>query len=150
MTTNLARVDLFAPPLEAEPDVFGLPPLADAVPDSVLRGLADLAASAPLWGEHPEWIELLTNVQAFAARWHSSATAAGWSLPQLYGLDPVAPRARVGRMGAAFLVALRGHQVVEVDRHAITMVSRTAARLRLFRGEADPGVVLAWKLCCPA
>jgi hypothetical protein len=53
-------------------------------------------------------------------------------------------------MGAAFLVGLRRHQVVEFDRHAITMVSRTAARLRLFRSEADSGVVLAWKLCCPA
>jgi hypothetical protein len=149
MITSLARVDLFALLPEAERDVFGLPPLAGVVPDGVLRGLADLAASAPLWGEHQEWIELLTNVRAFAARWHSPATAAGWMLPQLYGLDPIAPRARVGRMGAAFLVSLRAHQVVEIDHQAITMVARTAARLRILRGQTNAEVVLAWDLIKP-
>jgi hypothetical protein len=66
---------------------------------------------------------------------------------QLYGLDPVAPRARVGRMGAAFLVALRGHQVIDVSAEAITVVTRTSARLRIFRGKPDPGAVLAWEFC---
>jgi hypothetical protein len=56
------------------------------------------------------------------------------------------PRAGVERMGAAFLVALRCHQVVEVDHRAITMVARTGARLRLFQSETDPDVVLAWEL----
>jgi hypothetical protein len=68
----------------------------------------------------------------------------------LYGLDPIAPRARVGRIGAAFLVALRGHQVVEVDHRAITVVTRTSARLRVYRGEVDTGAVLAWEFCRPA
>jgi hypothetical protein len=49
-------------------------------------------------------------------------------------------------MGAAFLVALRGHQVVEVGAEAITVVTRTAARLRIFRGEPDQGAVLAWEI----
>jgi hypothetical protein len=53
-------------------------------------------------------------------------------------------------MGAAFLVALRGHQVVEVDHRAITMVARTSSRLRVFRSEPDPDVVVAWELCRPA
>jgi hypothetical protein len=50
-------------------------------------------------------------------------------------------------MGAAFLVALRGHQVVGVDHRAITMVPRTGSRLKAYRGEVDPAAVLAWKLC---
>jgi hypothetical protein len=33
--------------------------------------------------------------------------------------------------------------VVEVDRRAITMVARTAARLRVYRGDPDPGAALA-------
>jgi hypothetical protein len=65
---------------------------------------------------------------------------------ELDGLDPVAPRARVGRTGAAFLVGLRSHQVVKVDHRPITMVSRTGARLRHYRGEVDTGAVLAWEL----
>jgi hypothetical protein len=44
----------------------------------------------------------------------------------------------------AFLVSLRSHQVVGVDHRAITMVARTSARLKVYRGEIDPGVALAW------
>ena len=86
---------------------------------------------------------MVERLQAFAARWYCPAAMAGWSEVQLFGLDAVAPRARVHRMGAAFLVALRGHQVVEVDAKAITMVTRTAARLQVCRGDADSGTALA-------
>jgi len=58
----------------------------------------------------------------------------------------VAPRARLERTGAAFIVCLRGHQVVEVDHRAIAMVSRTVSRLRVYRGEVDPGAILAWEI----
>jgi hypothetical protein len=44
------------------------------------------------------------------------------------------------------VVALRGHQVVDVDHRAITMVARTSARLRVYRTEPDPDVVLGWEL----
>jgi hypothetical protein len=46
----------------------------------------------------------------------------------------------------AFLVSLPSQQVVGVDRRAITMVARTSARLKVYRGEIDPGVVIAWAL----
>jgi hypothetical protein len=62
------------------------------------------------------------------------------------GLHPAAPRARLSATGVGFLVALRAHQVVEVDHRAITMVARTSARLKVYRGEVDPGAVLAWEI----
>jgi hypothetical protein len=148
MTGNLAR-DLFASLAEVDRDPFGLPPLAGPVPDEVLAGLAKLATAPPLWGDRLEWTELVASLQAFSARWHCPATAAGWSLLQLYGLDPVAPRSRLSRMGGAFLASLRAHRVVSVDANAITMVTRTSARLRIYRGEIDDGAVLAWSLCQP-
>jgi hypothetical protein len=123
-------------------------PLGDlfAESDQVAAGLGLLEQSPPLWGDSAEWRQLVARLRAFEQPWGARARLAGWSPLQLYGLEPVAPRARVGRMGAAFLVALRGHQVVEVGAEAITVVTRTAARLRLYRGEADPGAVLAWEL----
>jgi len=141
MTANLAR-DLYD-----GRDAFGLLPLAGPVPDDVLAGLAKLATSPPIWGSEAEWLELTAGLQAFSVRWFRPAAAAGWSVVDLFGLCPVAPRARLSRMGAAFLACLRGHHVVEVDHRAITMVTRTSSRLRVFRGEPDAGVVLAWELC---
>jgi hypothetical protein len=41
---------------------------------------------------------------------------------------------------------LRAHQVIEVDQKAILMVARTGSRLRAYRGEIDPDVVLAWQI----
>jgi hypothetical protein len=84
--------------------------------DEVAAGLAKLERSPPLWGNADEWRDLVARLRQFEIPWGGRARLAGWTLLQLYGLDPIAPRARVGRMGAAFLVALRGHQVVDVDR----------------------------------
>jgi hypothetical protein len=75
--------------------------------------------------------------------------AAGWSLLQLYGLDPVAPYARIGPIGGAFVASLRAHRVVAVDAAAIHLVTRTASRLQIYRGEIDDGAVLAWELRAP-
>jgi hypothetical protein len=89
-------------------------------------------------------LEFLARLRAFEEPWCARAKPAGWTVLQLYGLDPVAPRARIGRMGAAFLACLRGHQVAEVDRRAVAMVTRTGSRLRLYQDEVDAGVVRAW------
>jgi hypothetical protein len=48
-------------------------------------------------------------------------------------------------MGGAWLANLSGHQTVAVDRDAVRLVARTAARLSVYRPEA--GGVLAWELC---
>jgi hypothetical protein len=121
-----------------ERDVFGLLPVAVA-------GLAQLERCPPLWGSKLDWVELVAAVRAFERRFGADAEAAGWSLLQLYGLDPVAPYSRVGRMGAAFLASLRSHRVIRVDTHLIRVVTRTAARLSIYRPEN--GAVLAWELC---
>jgi hypothetical protein len=65
---------------------------------------------------------------------------------QLYGLAPVEPRARLSRMGAAFLECLWAHRVIALDANAITMMTRTSARLRVYRGKIDSGAMLAWTL----
>jgi hypothetical protein len=48
-------------------------------------------------------------------------------------------------MGVARLANLRGHQTVAIDRDAIRLVARTAARMSIYRPAA--GGVLAWSLC---
>jgi hypothetical protein len=48
-------------------------------------------------------------------------------------------------MGGAWLANLSGHQTVAIDRGAIKLVARTAARLSVYR--PGPGGVLAWELC---
>jgi hypothetical protein len=125
-------------------DVFGLPMVADPVPDDVLAGLALLEGSAPLWGDRLEWTELIVSLRAFASRWHHPSISAGWTMTQLWGLDPVAPRNRLSRMGGGWLVSLRNRQVIQVDPEAIRLVTRTSARMSIYRPEV--GGVLAWEI----
>jgi hypothetical protein len=99
-----------APDLFADRDAFSLPALEGVVPNDILAGLATLAMGPPLWGNETDWREMIDKLQAFAARWYYPAAAAGWTNVQLFGLDPVAPRVRLDRMGASFIVALRAHQ----------------------------------------
>jgi hypothetical protein len=54
----------------------------------------------------------------------------------------IAPRARLSRMGGAFLASLPGRQMLGVDTRRIALVTRTSARLSVYCPEA--GGVLAW------
>jgi hypothetical protein len=56
-------------------------------------------------------------------------------------------RARVRRMGGAFLACLPGRQVIAVDATAIHLVTRTSARLLIYRNDGDRGAVLACEIC---
>ncbi len=121
-------------------------PFADifAPADEVAAGMAQLEQSPPLWGTLAEWHALVARLKAFEQPWGGRARLAGWQPLELYGLHPIAPRTRLSAMGAAFIVALRAHQVVDVDHVGLMLVSRTAARLRILRGRPDTEAVLAW------
>jgi len=128
-----------ARPAIDERDVFGL------LIDQVSAGLVRLERGAPLWGDRAIWAELLVAVGTFHARWTGPCRAAGWSDVQLFGLDRDAPRNRLSRMGGAFLASLPGRQVLGVDTRRIALITRTSAKLSVYR-PADGGV-LAWELC---
>jgi hypothetical protein len=116
-----------------------------AGPDAdVLAGLAVLEDGPPLWGDRLSWIELVTALRGFQDRWSAVAVSAAWSTMQLYSVDADAPRARLSRLGGAFLACSHNHRVTAVDHEAIRLVTRTSARLSIYRPEA--GGVLAWQL----
>jgi hypothetical protein len=92
------------------------------------------------------WPFVLDELAAFERAWGESARTAGWDELSLYGLHSRAPAANLAAMGAAFLVALSGWQVIAVGPGAIVLVSRTGSRLRIYRRPPDPAAVLAWEL----
>ena len=63
----------------------------------------------------------------------------------LYGLSPDAAQVRRDLMGGAWLANLHGHQTTAIDRTAIRITTRTAARMSVYKPAA--GGVLSWELC---
>jgi hypothetical protein len=90
------------------------------------------------------WPFVLDELAAFERAWGESARRTGWDDLSLYGLHPRAPYEDVAAMGAAFLVALSGWQVIAVGPGAIELVSRTGSRLKIYRRAPDPAAGLAW------
>jgi hypothetical protein len=126
-------------------DLFGLPPIGP-VPADVARGLATLAAGAPLWPVgRDRWTTLVATVQAFAAIHDTKARTCGWDSLSLYGLSATAPCANLAAMGAGWVVARSGHRVAAVAADSILLIAPTGSRLRIFKGE-PAGAVLAWEI----
>lgn len=119
-------------------------------PDDVVRGLALVGSSPPLWPVGAvRWAMVLNAVGGFASRWDGQARAAGWSTLQLYGLHQAAPYANLAAMGGAWLMARSGHlRVLAIDAEAIHISTLSGSRLRLFLPRhAEVASVAAWSLC---
>lgn len=118
------------------PDLFSFSGwAAPQLPESIHRSLLDYERKPPLWPAPPGmWHAIVRDVRRLADRWHHAAIGQGWTVDELYGLDAVAPRARLDRMGAFWLVASRQDQVTGLDRRAIALKTRSGASLRIYRG----------------
>ena len=96
----------------------------------------------PLWEK--DWTPLVESLKAFHAQWAAAATAAGWSIIELYGLDAAAPYARLDHWGGAFLASLPDRKVVSVDAQAIQLITERGVKLSAYKPAA--GGVLAWQI----
>jgi hypothetical protein len=85
-------------------------------------------------------------VVAFQQRWGGQVRCADGC----HRKHRTTPYANLAAMGAAWVLARNGHRAVAVTRDSVLMTAPTGSRLRIFRGEVDPGSVLAWSLCRPA
>jgi len=118
---------------------------SEALPADVAAGLVALDQSAPLWPIH-DWRDVVSRLQVFAYRYDAEARRFGWDSSGLYGLHAAEPFQRVGGIGLGWVVARRGHQVLSIDRIAISLRTRSAAIMRFYRGTVDREAVPAWQL----
>lgn len=83
--------------------------------------------------EHPaQWQSVLDGALMFADRWAGKAHSLGWTVDELFGLDPVAPASRLDHRGLAFLLA-NGSQVVAIDKDGADIRTGRGARHRYYR-----------------
>jgi hypothetical protein len=112
-----------------------------SVPRAWAEGFARLNCVNPIDGFSPEaWRHLIDDGGVFLDRWSGEAVGLGWTVADVFGVDPTAPAARFDRMGLVPLI--RGGAVVAIDTNSATIQTRTGGTLRYRRanvaGEAAP------------
>lgn len=91
-----------------------------------------LHAPAPGDFTPTRWQAVIDGALRFADRWAVEAHRQGWGAQEVFGLDEVAPAARVDRSGLAWLLG-DGSQVVALDRNGADIMTRSGSRQRFYR-----------------
>jgi hypothetical protein len=127
------------------PKPAGAPDIAP-LPEHVAKGLARLQVSPPLWDvSHERWAEIIATANKGALRWHNQAQLLGWRDIDLYGLHPVAPRARHDARGLFFCLG-PADRITAITAASATIGRMSGSALRFYRRADDTGAVLAWSV----
>ena len=111
---------------------------ADAgVPRRWADYLAQLSKGPPP-GDFQErhWQAVIDGALLFADEWAGRACALGWSPHELFGMDAVAPAARVDRRGLAFMLS-SGARVVGIDERGADILMPGGTRQRFYRAASN-------------
>jgi hypothetical protein len=104
--------------------------------------LAELNRRQPLdWLSVDRWSELVTDTEAFLARWGNAARQFGWTALDLFGVHASAPAARVGCWG--LLLFVQGGAVVALTDNAATIRRRSGAILTYRRGDQSDAILIS-------
>lgn len=81
------------------------------------------------------WRAIVDGALVFADQWATEAHRLGWTVEEVFGLDKVAPNARLDQRGLAWLLG-DGSTVAELDEQGADILTRRGARLRFYRKQA--------------
>lgn len=78
-----------------------------------------------------EWRQLINDTTAFMATWASQCSKLGWTLNDVFGVNPRSPVTRHDCAG--LLPLLKGCKIVALTAEAATLETATGARQRYYR-----------------
>jgi hypothetical protein len=90
-----------------------------------------LCARPPEGVLNQRWIKAITDAEDFLVVWGEQAAALGWTVDDLFGLDPIAPLRRHDAMG--LLWSLQGCKVVALTELAAIVRMPTGNLLTFYR-----------------
>lgn len=114
------------------------------IPREWSEGLAKLCAMSPPEGlTLHRWEELQNDAGRFCDQWADRADALGWTVLDVFGVEPNVLSTRLSRMGLIWL--LRRGVVVAISDESATIRTASGATQRYYRGRTDEGVPI-WTL----
>jgi hypothetical protein len=75
--------------------------------------------------DHGRWRQAVADGETFLARWDERALGLGWTVDDLFGLNPLAPLLRYDAMGLLWL--LRGRSVVALTSESAAIENPNGA-----------------------
>jgi hypothetical protein len=111
----------------------------------IIDGLAALDKMAPLAGFSADrWTTMVKAMWRFGNQHAMDALQLGWTVTDLFGLNPYAPATRVDGRGIATMLS-EGERVVKISSDAIVIEKPSGAHLTFRPNNGAPSVP-AWKL----
>jgi len=80
------------------------------------------------------WRDILDGMLRFCDEWAGRAAALGWQPSEVFGLDLVAPQARVDRRGLGLSLG-NGERVIAIDIEGADIETRSGSRQRFYRNK---------------
>jgi len=116
------------------------------LPREIADGFAFLEGMPPPSGySEVQWSDIAATMAAFADQYGAKAIQLGWTVEDLFGLNPYAPAARYDGQGLASLLR-KGDRVVMLTADA-AVIERPSGSRTTFRRQADGAQsVVAWNL----
>lgn len=103
------------------------------MPDAWASAFAEIVEGPVRFPSDPHrWHTVVDGALVFADQWASKAHALGWTVVELFGLDPIAPAARLDTRGLAFLLG-NSARVVAIDSAGADIVTAQGSRQRFYR-----------------
>jgi hypothetical protein len=119
----------------------------DSLPREIVEGLERLRCTQPPKGYHPDrWVASVKCAVRLASDWASIALQVGWSIEELFGLDPDAPDTRLDVKGLAFSLTDNQSVVAITSQAATIRCTKTGAILRFYRTIGATRSIPAWEL----
>jgi hypothetical protein len=117
------------------------------VPREWAEGFARLCTMPP----HPDftetaWQQLINDAGRFLDRWAVQVAAMGWTTPEVFGVHPGKPDARIDLKG--LVLCIGGKEIIAVSANSATVQTLSGAHQRIYR-RADiqsPGRVPLWDI----
>jgi len=118
-----------------------------AVPREWAEGYAVLCIM-PMHPDYTEerWQRLIDDSGRFLDSWAVQVAAMGWTAPEVFGVHPDAPDARIDLKG--LVPCIDGADIVAVSADSVTIQTPSGSHQRIFRrtDEQSPGRVTVWEI----
>jgi hypothetical protein len=97
----------------------------------------------PAYISETRWLQVINDAGLFLDSWGAKLAAMGWESPEVFGVHPRCPEARLDTRGLVW--ALQGRKIIALAKDQVVIETENGNKQTISRRVETEGVV-AWEL----